>query len=407
MTGPYKKYINIGSLPDKEKEVIAYYRLLTEADFLKVAGGIAAESSIGTWTDVGTQEKGSWENLHARVFEADKNSAELKIAYPLALFEPGNLPQLLSSLAGNIFGLKEVKRLRLLDLELPGVYLESFSGPAFGIEGIRKKLQVYNRPLIGSIIKPKLGLGTREHVKVAMEVFEAGADFVKDDENLTSQEFNKFEERVLGITKNIKGKPKIYAFNVTAPTETMVSRANYIKEKGGNCLMIDFLTAGFSGLQTLRNKNFNLIIHGHRAMHAAFDKIPDHGISMLVLAKLCRLAGIDSLHTGTVVGKMEGKESEVIKINQFLLSPWGNLKKVLPVASGGLHPGLVPRLIKILGTDVLLNFGGGIHGHPMGSFSGTKAVCQAVEAVGKGVSLASFAKNHEELRIALKYWRNL
>jgi ribulose-bisphosphate carboxylase large chain len=402
---PYRNYLKIGYKPDFEKEVIATYSLSTKEDFLEVAGGIAAESSIGTWTDVRTQEKDSWERLHARVFEADKTSGLLKIAYPLELFEPGNIPQLLSSVAGNIFGLKEIKRLRLLDLELPQSYVKSFPGPAFGPEGIREKTGVFDRPLIGSIIKPKLGLGTKGHVKVVMEVFEGGADFVKDDENLTSQEFNKFEERVDGIMDNLRGEPKIYAFNVTAPVEIMLKRAEYVKEKGGNCVMIDFLTAGFAGLQELRNKNYGLIIHGHRAMHAVFDKIPDHGISMLVLAKLARLAGIDSLHTGTVVGKMEGGESEVTKINEFLLSSWKNLKKVLPVASGGLHPALVPDLIKILGTDVLLNFGGGIHGHPRGSLAGVKAVCQAVEATTKGLVLSSFAQNHEELRVALETWK--
>jgi ribulose-bisphosphate carboxylase large chain len=376
-----------------------------EADFEEVAGGIAAESSVGTWTRVETEIKEVFDRLHARVLETEKITGFLKIAYPLDLFEAGNIPQLLSSVAGNIFGLKEIRNLKLLDLILPGKYVQSFAGPALGIDGIRKLTGVFDRPLIGCIIKPKLGLDFKAHARVAYEVFEGGVDFVKDDENLTSQDFNPFEKRVKEICSNVlkQWNKKIYAFNVTGPIEVMGERAKLVKSKNGNCIMIDFLTAGFAALQSLGNINLGLIIHGHRAMHAAFTR-GDQGISMLVLAKLARLAGVDSLHTGTVVGKMEGEKEEVRKINQFLLSEWYGIKPVLPVASGGLHPGLVPNLVKILGKNVLLNFGGGIHGHPNGPRAGAMAVKAAVEATQRGISLLEYGKINEDLAIALEHW---
>lgn len=408
---PYKSYLHLNEKVDKKNYLLTDYFLRAgeREDFLEVAGGVAAESSVGTWTEVTTQLKDVWKQLHARVLLADKKSGLLKIAYPLELFEPGNLPQLLSCVAGNIFGLKEVENLKLLDLKFPEKYVKSFPGPALGIKGIRKITGINNRPLIGCIIKPKLGLNYREHARVARDVYDGGVDFVKDDENLTSQEFNPFEKRVLEIEKTCfddlnHHNKKIYAFNVTALTEIMLARSEFVKRNGGNCVMIDFLTAGFAALQTLRKQNLGLIIHGHRAMHAALDRLPNYGVSMLVLAKLARLAGIDSLHTGTVVGKMEGGGKEISPINRFLLDDWYGLKPVLPVASGGLYPGLVPELIKILGREVMLNFGGGIHGHPQGSKAGAKAVLAAVEAAQKGISLLEYAKNNKELAMALQHW---
>ncbi len=406
---PYKSYLHINEKVNPKNHIIADFILTVgDDDFLEAAGGIAAESSVGTWTEVSTQLADVWDKLHARVLEADRKTGILKIAYPLDLFEKGNIPQLLSSIAGNIYGLREVANLKLTDINLPEDYVKSFPGPAVGIDGIRKISGVYDRPLIGCIIKPKLGLDFRAHAQVVKDVYEGGVNFVKDDENLTSQTFNPFEKRVREIAricfKNADCQ-KIYAFNITASADTMLTRAEFIKENKGNCAMIDFLTAGFSGLQSLRNHNYNLIIHGHRAMHAALDRVPNHGISMLVLSKLARLSGIDSLHTGTVIGKMEGGAKGILAINKFLLGEWYGLKPVLPVASGGLYPGLVPDLIKIFGKDVLLNFGGGIHGHPGGSKLGASAVLEAVTAFKNGISLSKAAKSNPALAQALIKWK--
>ena len=193
--------------------------------------------------------------------------------------------------------------------------------------------------------------------------------------------------------------------NVTAETETMLKRAQFIKDHGGKYLMVDILTCGFSALQTLRDHNFGLVIHAHRAGHAAFTKNPKHGISMKVLAKVVRIIGVDQLHIGTVIGKMSETKKEVLENLEAVTSELGGLKKVLPVASGGLYPGLVPDLMKFFGNDFVIQAGGGIHGHTDGTISGAKAMRQAVDATLQKVSLKEFSKNHKELQEALKIWQ--
>jgi ribulose-bisphosphate carboxylase large chain len=414
MSNPYKNYLSIGENINKEDYITVTFQLKSEGQpFDRTAGGVAAESSVGTWTDIGLNEKTLWDHLHGRVIEMDESSGLLKVAYTLELFEPGSIPQLLSSIAGNIFGLAEVATLRIIDIEFPEKYVVSFPGPALGIDGIREITGISNRPLMGSIIKPKLGLSTNDHSDAAMAVYDGGLDLVKDDENLTSQDFNPFYERVTEMTRRMKekgylgkGGEKIYAFNITASYEEMVNRADAVVQNGGNCHMIDVLTAGFAAVQGIRNKNYHKMIHAHRAMHAAFTRSKQYGMTMLFIAKLSRLAGVDSLHTGTVVGKMEGGKEEVQNMNNFLRSEWYGLKTVLPVASGGLYPGLIPDLYNILGKDMLFNFGGGIHGHPDGSLKGAQAVASAMKATMDGKTLEDYSKNDQNLAKALEKWGN-
>jgi ribulose-bisphosphate carboxylase large chain len=418
----FKGYLWPGFKPDLDKFIICTFYLepAKGVKFSEAAVAVAAESSIGTWTELKTLNEKTRQNLAARIFYLNPRKKIIKIAYPLKLFEPGNIPQFLSNCAGNVFSMKIVNNLRLEDVEFPKKYIQSFPGPQLGLAGIRQKVGVFNRPLIGSIVKPKLGLTAEGHARCAYECFIGGVDLVKDDENLTNQDFNQFKKRVkltLQLAKKAEtetGEKKICAFNVSAPTSEMIKRAKFVKKAGGNCIMVDVVTVGFSALQELRKQNLGLIIHAHRAMHSAFTRNPKHGISMLVLAKLLRLAGVDQLHTGTVVGKMEGGEEEILRINDLLKEDWQGidklkedwhgLKPVLPIASGGLHPGLVPKLIKILGKDVIINFGGGIHGHPQGTLAGAKAVRQAVEATMKGIPLKNYAEKHLELKQALEHW---
>jgi len=428
-------YLHLSAKIDKTKNIIATFRIESNLALEEAASEIAAESSIGTWTKVGTLKEETFGRLAAKIFDIKRivgdyqseiggplwfsekkeklqaNIGLVKIAYPLDLFELGNIPQLLSSVAGNIFGMKKVENLRLEDLEFPEEYVKSFKGPQLGLEGVRKITGIKERPLVGSIIKPKIGLSSKEHAMVAYECFTGGVDLVKDDENLTDQKFNRFNARVKETLESARkaeqegcGK-KICAFNITAETKEMIKRAKFVKKSGGNCAMVDIITLGFGAVQTLREANLGLIIHGHRAMHAALTRNTRHGISMLVIAKLARLSGIDQLHTGTVVGKMEGNKEEVLAVNKFLLSDWYGLKPVLPIASGGLHPGLVPELVKMLGNDVIINFGGGIHGHPAGTLAGARAARQAAEAAMKKIPLAEYAKNHKELETALEEWK--
>jgi ribulose-bisphosphate carboxylase large chain len=336
----------------------------------------------------------------------------VKIGYPVELFERRNMANILSSVAGNVFGLRALRNLRLSDVELPAELVKSFTGPKFGIVGVRELLGVFERPMVGTIIKPKLGLKTADHARVAYEAWAGGCDIVKDDENLSSQEFNRFEERVVKTlecrdrAEEETGERKVYMVNVTAETETMLKRAKFVLDHGGRYVMVDILTCGFSALQTLRDQNFKLVVHAHRAGHAAFTKNWRHGIAMRVIAKVARVVGVDQLHVGTVVGKMFETRGEVLENIDACKMPMCGLKRVLPVASGGLHPRLVPSLMETFGKDFVIQAGGGIHGYPDGTFSGATAMRQAVDAVLEGKTLEEYAENRKELRIALELWKD-
>jgi len=373
----------------------------------EAAGGVAAESSVGTWTELSTI-KPYVEKLAATVFQIKGNN--IRIAYPIELFENGNMPNILSSVAGNVFGLRALKNLRLNDLNLPKDLVQSFKGPKYGIAGIRDLIEVKDRPLVGTIVKPKLGLKTQDHAKVAYDAWSGGCDIVKDDENLSSQRFNPFDDRVVETlemrdrAESETGEKRVYMINITAETQEMLKRAQFVKDHGGRYLMVDILTCGFSALQTVREHDFGLVIHAHRAGHAAFTKNPKHGISMQVIAKVARIIGVDQLHVGTVVGKMSETKEEVTENCKALKTSMYGLKDVLPVASGGLYPGLVPALMKFFGKDFVIQAGGGIHGHPNGTVSGATALRQAVDATLQGISLKDYAQNNKELQAALDLW---
>jgi len=251
-----------------------------------------------------------------------------------------------------------------------------------------------------------------------------GIDAVKDDENLTSMKFNRFKDRVAStLSKRDKaekktGERKVYFPNITAETGEMIRRAEHVKKLGGRYVMIDIITCGWSALQALRDADLGLVIHAHRAGHGLFTEHREHGMSMLVIAKLARLIGVDQLHVGAIVGKMKGGAKEVEHIGEeitdafikssdadhILAQNWKGIEPVFPVCSGGLHPGLVAPLMRHMGHDVIIQAGGGIHGHPGGSTSGARAMRQAVDAAMLGVSARQYASTHSELRKALEKW---
>ncbi|MBU4331515.1 ribulose-bisphosphate carboxylase large subunit [Patescibacteria group bacterium] len=435
-------YLHLGTHPDPKKHLIVTYKVESSHSWKKVATEVAAETSIGTWTALSTLKPPVAEKLAARVFVIKKTKScnmgqrVLKIAYPLVLFEKASIPQLLSGLAGNVFSLKMIPNIRLEDIEFPDAYIKHFQGPAFGKRGVCQALGIKKRPIVAAIMKPKLGLSATENAKLAYELWKNGMDLIKDDENLTDLDFNQFKFRVektlylrnkaekeLGLNKmngssrfykkflenpnpqgKLASKHKMYVFNITAVPDIMMERARLVKKAGGKCVMVDIVSVGLDNVQMLRKANLGLIIHGHRAGHSAFTRNPKHGISMLVLAKLARLAGVDQLHTGTVVGKMADTHEQILAVNKAITEKWGCLKPTMPIASGGLHPALVPKLIKKLGKDIIINFGGGLHGHPDGSKAGARACFQAVEAVMRSVKLKKWAKTHDELWEALKLW---
>lgn len=414
-------YINLKYKPNKDDLIAEFYVEPNRVNIKTAADAIAGESSIGTWTNVQTMNERISRELKPHVYDIKKN--KIRIAYPIKLFEFGNMSEILSSIAGNIFGMKIVKNLKLLGINWPNKIIERFKGPKFGITGIRKLLKVKNRPLVGTIIKPKLGLSYKQHAQVAYQAWIGGCDIVKDDENLTNQFFNPFNKRVIETLKMCKkaeketSEVKVYMPNITAEVEEMKKRAWFVKKHGGNYMMIDVVTVGMSALQTMRKENekLNLVIHAHRAMHAALTR-GKMGISMLALAEIYRLLGVDQLHIGTVVGKMEGGEEEVKDIKDEIESTfvrkkgkvlednWGKIKPVFAVCSGGLHPGHVEKLIKILGKNIIIQMGGGIHGHPLGTIQGARAARDAVDAAMKNISLNKYAESHPSLKMALEHF---
>ncbi|MFX0187318.1 MAG: type III ribulose-bisphosphate carboxylase [Candidatus Hodarchaeota archaeon] len=420
-------YVDLDYKPNKNDLVAMYYveKAPRCKDLEHAAMEIAKESSIGTWTDIATMSAEIADRLKPSTFYIDNEHQIIKIAYTKELFELDNISQILSAIAGNIYGMRVLENLRLLDISFPKDIVEAYKGPKFGIEGIRKLIKVEKRPLLGTIVKPKVGLNEDEHAKVCGEAWSGGLDIVKDDENLTSMTFNKFEKRISETLKvrdkieNETGERKMYMPNITAKLSTMKKRADYVIENGGEYVMVDIITIGFSALQDIRDylEDKNLVIHAHRAMHAAFTRNKKHGMTMLALAKLMRLIGMDQLHTGTVVGKMEGPKQEVRDINKVITETtikgndiamldqdWGNIKPTLPVASGGLSPLHAPELIEILGKDVVFQFGGGCHGHPDGTEAGAKAIRQAIAAVIDGIGLKEYAKSNPELKKAIEKW---
>ncbi|MFH0751999.1 MAG: type III ribulose-bisphosphate carboxylase [archaeon] len=419
-----KDYIDFSYEPQKNDLVCEYYVEPNRIPLQKAANHLAGESSIDTWSDIHTLNETIRQKLMPHVFYINSKTNAVRIAYHYDLFEAGNIPQILSSIAGNVFGMKAIRNLRLQDVTFPKKIVTSFHGPRLGVKGVRKLLHIPSRPLVGTIVKPKLGLTAKQHAQVAYGAWMGGIDCVKDDENLTSMNFNKFKERI-DLTLRLKdraeletGERKAYMPNITAETSEMIKRLRYVQDKGGNYIMVDILTSGWSALQTVR-RNSSLPIHAHRAMHGALTRNEKHGISMLFLAKIARMIGVDTLHIGTVdLGKMGGSEEEVTAVqnviqkdvvqpdglSHVLKQKWYGLKPVLATASGGLQPGVLPELVKRMGKDILANFGGGIHAHPDGTRAGAKAVRQALDACLRNVPIREYAATHPELAKAIKEW---
>jgi len=423
MKSGYKSFIDLKYKP-KKTDLICQYKVIPARGytFKDVVSMVAGESSIGTWTELQTMNKRIGKTLTPKVYYLDTKNKRARIAYPIELFELGNLPEIMSSIGGNIFGMKSAKELFWEDINIPKKILKSFKGPQFGIKGIRKYLKVKNRPLVGTIVKPKVGLTEAEHAKVAYESWIGGCDIVKDDENLTSQNFNKFKKRFLLTIKACKkaekqtGEKKVYLINCTAEIEEMKKRIKFVEQNHGNYIMLDILTLGWAGLQTARNFT-KLPIHAHRAGHAMLDRDKAFGMSMEIIAQLARMVGVDTLHIGTAYGKMSGGKKEVLHIEQemeqqftkqtkeYLSQKWFKIKPVFGVASGGVYPGIVPQIMKFMGNDVVLQAGGGISGHPSGVIAGAKAMRQAVDGSLKKISLKEYAKSHNELKEALEFWK--
>ncbi|MDD1776315.1 MAG: RuBisCO large subunit C-terminal-like domain-containing protein [Candidatus Methanomethylicus sp.] len=381
---------------------------------------VATEESIGTWTEISTTNDWVKTRLPARVYktEGEGDSGLVYVAFPIELFdvESSGIANILSMVAGNLFGLSALKNIRLLDMDLPKSIVDYYPGPRFGVGGVRKLVGTDKspRPHLGTIVKPKVGLDPDQTAKVCYEAAMGGVDFIKDDETLVNQKFCPLEERVskvmsaLDKVKSETGRNILFAVNVTGAPDSMIKNAETAMDNGCNTLMLDIIILGFPTMEWfIKNYDFKVPIHMHRAMHAAFTRNPKHGISMLPIAKLARLLGGDQLHTGSGAGKMGGEMGQNLELQSvlsFLKGDWFGKKNTFPVASGGIHPGYVPANFAVFGIDFVINAGGGIHGHPQGTRAGAAAMKEAIDACVAGIPLDTYAKTHPELALALKQW---
>jgi len=435
--------------PDYEptdRDILAAFRITPQPGVEPIEAGaaVAGESSTATWTVVWTDRLTAYEHYQAKCYRVDpvpgsEDQYIAYIAYDIDLFEEGSIANLTSSIIGNVFGFKALRALRLEDMRIPTQYVKTFPGPPHGIVMEREALNKYGRPLLGATVKPKLGLSARNYGRVVYEALRGGLDFTKDDENINSQPFMRWRDRFLycieGVNRSMEqtGEIKGHYMNVTAATmEDMYERANFAKEIGSVIVMID-LTIGYTAMASMSRwaRDNGVLLHLHRAGHGTFTRQKTHGVSFRVLAKWCRLLGVDHIHAGTVVGKLEGDPNMVagyydtLRLDHVPADPahgiyfdqdWASLPGVMPVASGGIHAGQMHQLLHYLGEDTILQFGGGTIGHPMGVASGATANRVALEAMIKarnegrdymiegGDILAEAARRSPELQLALDTW---
>ncbi|MDM7325392.1 MAG: ribulose-bisphosphate carboxylase large subunit, partial [Thermus sp.] len=397
----------------KDTDTIALFRVTPQpgVEPEEAAAAVAGESSTATWTVVWTDRLTYLDRYRAKAFRVEPVPGNPEqyfawIAYDLALFEEGSIANMTSSIIGNVFGFKALKALRLEDLRIPVAYLKTFKGAPHGIPVERDMLNKYGRPLLGATVKPKLGLSGRNYGRVVYEALAGGLDFTKDDENINSQAFMRWRDRFLYAqeavmkAEQVTGERKGHYMNVTAPTmEEVYKRAEFAKEIGSIIIMAD-LTMGYTALQSLSNwcHDNGMILHLHRASHATFTRQKNHGINFRVVAKWMRMLGVDHIHAGTAVGKLEGDPNltrgyyDILRLQHVYPDPvkgiyfeqdWGYLPAVMPVASGGIHAGQMHLLLSLFGDDVVLQFGGGTIGHPMGIQARAPANREALEAIVK------------------------
>jgi ribulose-bisphosphate carboxylase large chain len=432
----------------KDTDILAAFRIVPQpgVDAIEAAAAVAGESSTATWTVVWTDRLTDYRHYQAKAYRVDAvpgtDQYIARIAYDIDLFEEGSIANLTSSIIGNVFGFKALKSLRLEDMRIPPHYVKTFQGPAHGIVMEREMLDKFGRPLLGATVKPKLGLSARNYGRVVYEALRGGLDFTKDDENINSQPFMRWHDRFTYAIEAVEqasaatGEIKGHYMNVTAGTmEEMYERAEYAKELGSIIIMID-LTIGYTAMQSMAKwaRANGMILHLHRAGHGTYTRQKTHGVSFRVIAKWCRLIGVDHIHAGTVVGKLEGDPSttkgfyDTLRDNRIPEDPrygiffdqdWASMPGVMPVASGGIHAGQMHQLLHYLGEDVVLQFGGGTIGHPMGIAAGATANRIAVEAMiqarneGKDYFqegpdiLEKAAKGCPELDAALQVWKDI
>lgn len=403
------------------KYCIATYRCHDDAaDFHKKAQGIAVGLTVGSWTELPEARKAEMEKHLGRVisvtvhepegFAPGERYADLQIAYPDVNFSR-DIPALLVTVFGK---LSMDGRIKLLDLDFSSDFASAFPGPKFGIQGVRNLLGVQERPLLMSIFKSVIGHDlTNLREQFYLQAL-GGVDLIKDDEILFENPLTPLEQRVeacMGAARQAEaetGQKLLYAVNLTGPTSQLAANAKRAIAAGANAILFNTLAYGYDALHELSsNSDISVPIAAHPALAGAFYPSPHYGIAApLLLGKLMRLAGADLVLFPSPYGSVVMPREENLAVQAALIDPALPVRSSLPVPSAGIHPGLTPLILRDFGHDVVVNAGGGIHGHPQGTAAGGQAFRQAIAAAMSSTTLpdAAAQQGNEALKIAIDTW---
>jgi ribulose-bisphosphate carboxylase large chain len=396
-----------------EQRILARYWIETALPAAQAAEVMAGEQSTGTFTRIPGETDELRERHGARVeslAQAGDSAYEVEISWPLSNLGP-SLPNLLATVAGNLWELKQFTGICLLDLKLPPAFLERYCGPQFGVAGTRRLCSVYDRPVIGTIIKPSVGLTPDRTAEIVRELADGGIDFIKDDELQSDGPHCPFEERLAAVMRVIldhadrTGRMVMYAANITGEMDEMLRRHDQVVAAGGTCVMVSIHSIGLPGLTALRRRAV-VAIHGHRNGWGLLGRSRDIAVSFVAWQKLWRLAGVDHLHCNGIANKFWEPDESVIASARECLRPMfetpGKGCEVLPVLASGQTARQAPATYTALGTtDLLFAAGGGIMAHPCGVAAGVRSLHQAWQAAVEGIPLERYAATHAELRAAL------
>ena len=413
------------------ERIHAHYHIETPYDPEKAAAILAGEQSSGTFVSVPGETKELKERFAARVESVEHLETVSQPAIPGAFSKDGlyrranihvswsienfgyNLPALISTLQGNLYEITQFTGLKLMDLELPNSYSKQFSGPKFGIDGCRRLTSVESgRPLIGTIIKPSVGLTPDETARIVKTLAVAGIDFIKDDELMADTANSPFEKRVDALMQVINqhaentGKKVMYAFNISDEMDVMRKKYDYVAAAGGTAAMISLNSVGISGTKKICD-NGQLAIHGHRNGWGMLNRHPLLGIEFAAYQKLWRLAGVDQLHVNGIQNKFWESDDSVVRSIEACLKPFLGGYSVLPVVSSGQWGGQAFETYRrVPTTDLLYMAGGGIMAHPDGASGGVVALQQAWNSAVDGLSLQEAAAQYPEFRKSVEKFGN-
>ncbi|WP_139365070.1 ribulose-bisphosphate carboxylase large subunit family protein [Litchfieldia alkalitelluris] len=412
-----------------QERVVATYLVETPYSLEYAAVKIAGEQSTGTFTAV-PGETETLIKLHgAKVVSVKEieqvntpslpgvkipaghngvfNRGEVKVSFPLHNFGP-SIPNLLTAVAGNLYELQELSGLRLMDLELPRAFSQVYKGPKFGIKGTRELTGVEGRPIIGTIVKPSVGLSMGELQKMVENLALAGLDFIKDDELNANPPYAPLEKKVEAVMDAVNraadktGKKLMYAFNITGDIDELKRNHDLVVNAGGNCVMVSINSIGIAGL-TYLNKFSEVPIHGHRNQWGMLTRSPYLGMDFKVYQKLCRLAGADHLHVNGLNGKFYESNQSVVNAIKSCVTPLLSGYETMPVVSNGQWAGTVePTYSSTETVDLMHLAGGGILAHPDGPSAGYESVKLAWEAAIQRIDISEYAKTKPTLLKAIQ-----